>query len=438
MQHRNYGLQMNDMMKKHKILLLRLLLGVLILLNMVSIFAFSAQDGTTSGNTSHKVSQIVAENTVKDFDQKTPPEQDAIVKKINLPLRKLAHMAEFGTLGALILLFLLTWKGQILLRYALSLASVLLYACTDELHQHFSKGRHADFADVLIDLAGAAILCTLLLAAVLLWRSRHAKNKPMKVTHYHLSSPRADLRLKLAIASDLHNNPCDSAVESLRREIPDLILIPGDLMDDEQLLDLNSEGYRFLRACASIAPTFYSLGNHEVRCYHKGNPWRHPKPVLPSEEICQCIRQTGVTLLINDALEYNGLTVCGLNSGINGKTNRPDEAVLARFSKTPSPRILLCHHPEYFIPYIKQTDIELTVCGHAHGGQWRLFGRGVYSPGQGLFPKYTSGVLEDRCVISRGMGNHTRIPRICNAPELVVVHWGDASLQTDQNCNVKE
>jgi predicted MPP superfamily phosphohydrolase len=65
--------------------------------------------------------------------------------------------------------------------------------------------------------------------------------------------------------------------------------------------------------------------------------------------------------------------------------------------------------------------MDLIVCGHAHGGQWRLFGRGVYAPGQGLFPKYTSGVLDGVCVISRGLGNHTRVPRIFNPPELVLI-----------------
>jgi hypothetical protein len=35
--------------------------------------------------------------------------------------------------------------------------------------------------------------------------------------------------------------------------------------------------------------------------------------------------------------------------------------------------------------------------------------------------KYTSGVLDGVCVISRGLGNHTRVPRIFNPPELVLI-----------------
>ena len=123
----------------------------------------------------------------------------------------------------------------------------------------------------------------------------------------------------------------------------------------------------------------------------------------------------------NDSVAHGEIRICGITSGIDGKRNAPDAETLRRFSEEAGYRILLCHHPEYFVPYIEKTGVELTVCGHAHGGQWRLFGRGAYAPGQGIFPKYTSGVLKNRCVISRGLGNHTRIPRIFNHPELVIV-----------------
>ena len=115
--------------------------------------------------------------------------------------------------------------------------------------------------------------------------------------------------------------------------------------------------------------------------------------------------------------------------GINGDQNEPNAEVLRHFAALGGVKLLLCHHPEYFMPYIRRTDIALTVCGHAHGGQWRFFGRGVYAPGQGLLPRYTAGVIENRCVISRGLGNHTRIPRICNRPELVIIQYGEPRKQ---------
>ena len=116
------------------------------------------------------------------------------------------------------------------------------------------------------------------------------------------------------------------------------------------------------------------------------------------------------------------MTVCALGSGLNGKINQPNEAAMRSFQELSNDglKLLLCHHPEY-IPEVSALGMDLVVCGHAHGGQWRIFGRGVYAPGQGIFPKYTSGVHNKNCVISRGLGDHTSVPRIFNDNELVII-----------------
>ena len=64
-------------------------------------------------------------------------------------LRKGAHMTEYAILGLLLLRAL----GRELPAFALGIA----YAITDEIHQHFVRGRHASPIDVLIDTAGVAI-----------------------------------------------------------------------------------------------------------------------------------------------------------------------------------------------------------------------------------------------------------------------------------------
>ena len=410
------------MKKNNLIILIRALLIVLILANMTVIYVFSEQNGEESGKTSGKVTKAVAEVTVKDFDKKPSEEQANIIETLHIPVRKIAHMTEFGSLGALGFLLLLTWKGKLLLYYPASLLFTFLYACTDEWHQSLTDGRGAQFKDVLIDLSGAVIACTLLLFLILLIR-RHRRNQktPMQITHYQLPTNGKIKPIRIAVASDLHGCRHEGIVDAIRTQAPDLIVIPGDLMDDKDLRTPTHSGYDFLTSCAKIAPTFYSLGNHELACYHKGNPWRHPTPIGLTDSIRKQIAETGATLLENDSTLWNDMRICGLSSGINGKENAPDPNALKDFAKAKEYRLLLCHHPEYFMPHIEKTDIELTVCGHAHGGHWQFFGRGVYAPGQGLFPKYTYGVLENRCVISRGLANHTSIPRICNPTELIII-----------------
>ncbi len=398
-----------------------MLLAVLILLNMTVIFLFSAQNGVKSNATSGKVTETVAEVTVKDFESKPDEEKQQIVKTLHPFVRKAAHMAEFGSLGALTLSFLFTFRGGLLWQYLASLGFTFLYACTDELHQMLSEARGPRFTDVLIDLSGAVITCTILLAVcVLIRKKRGTLNPRIVTTTYHITAPAAMPR-RIVLASDLHGEPWERIAEMIRAQKPDMILIPGDVADDGMLAKPSAGAYDFLRACAEIAPTYYSLGNHEIKCYHKGNPFRHPHPVPLSNEVRTRIRQTGVVFLDDDCVRVRDLTVCGIGSGIDGKKNEPDQALIEKFDAQPGCRILLCHHPEYFVPYIQRTSIELTVSGHAHGGQWRFFGRGVYAPGQGLFPKYTAGVIDGRCVISRGLSNHEIYPRFFNPRELVVI-----------------
>lgn len=67
----------------------------------------------------------------------------------DLLLRKLAHVAEYAVLGALL--------ARALGRWAVPLALGVAYAATDELHQHFVAGRRGAPVDVLIDAVGVAL-----------------------------------------------------------------------------------------------------------------------------------------------------------------------------------------------------------------------------------------------------------------------------------------
>ena len=77
----------------------------------------------------------------------------------DLVLRKIAHACEFAVLGALLLRALREERA--------ALAAGIAYAVSDELHQHFVRGRVGSPLDVLIDSVGVAV-------GVLLWR-RHGR-----------------------------------------------------------------------------------------------------------------------------------------------------------------------------------------------------------------------------------------------------------------------
>ncbi len=217
--------------------------------------------------------------------------------------------------------------------------------------------------------------------------------------------------LKFAFLSDLHDHPNGPLIKAIRGIRADAVLVGGDFIHDNELYE---RGFEFLRLSANLLPTFCSIGNHE-RKYQKG-------------DLTERINASGAILLDDRAVRYKGITIGGLTTGYNDNkqshldiTPAPNLEFLEEFSRLRGFKILLSHHPEYYPKYIKELSIDLTLSGHAHGGQWCFFGRGVYSPGQGIFPKYTHGLHDGKFIVSRGLSVHNIVPRINNKPEIIVI-----------------
>ena len=245
---------------------------------------------------------------------------------------------------------------------------------------------------------------------------------------------------RLALVTDLHNKKAAPVLASLRARRPELIAIAGDVVYGTRpvggLSPLLAQAnvLPLLRGCAELAPSYFSLGNHEL---------------FADEEDAETIRQTGVTYLDDAWVRRGDLVIGGLSSGFVGAYRRllaalpdqvrassryPDEADVQRvrglmvqdpapnlgwlreFAAQPGYKLLLCHHPEYYA--MLPEGIDLILSGHAHGGQIRLFGQGLFSPGQGLFPRRTRGLYDGRQLVSAGLANTTRLPRLFNPTEL--------------------
>ena len=81
---------------------------------------------------------------------------------------------------------------------------------------------------------------------------------------------------------------------------------------------------------------------------------------------------------------------------------------------------------KYIDEYLKY-GFDLVLSGHTHGGQWRLpfFDIGLYSYGQGLFPKYSGGKYEfinSALIVGRGLCKNIAVMRLYNPPEIVIVN----------------
>ena len=225
----------------------------------------------------------------------------------------------------------------------------------------------------------------------------------IKKTEYRVTS--SGVTARIALLADLHRGRAEEVASILRDDPPDLILIAGDLYESPPRNPFDvAAALTLLAGLPAGVPTFYCRGNHD----HSPHP-----------EVTRALSDAGVVELDSTCRTLPvGITVGGLRSAhYTGKV--PDLSFLADFAALPGYKILISHHPEYYPKYIRSLPIDLTVSGHAHGGQWALFGHGLFAPGQGLFPRYTAGVYEGRLCVSRGLSNDVRVPRIGTPFEVV-------------------
>lgn len=277
----------------------------------------------------------------------------------------------------------------------------------------------------------AALLCLTGLLAMFI----HYQNNALQTSYYTV---RGEGELKILQLSDLHSKDFKGKLaEQIRAEEPDVIFLTGDIFNKAGKDDLDGHD-AFLAACTDTAPTYFVTGNHELteKARERNSYTEFTLTDLTYME--QLLSSHGVIWLNNESsiFEKNGTVynIIGLSDVIEycptyktgtfySVTSKAIREILPGLIKEDAVNILLSHRPEYFEVY-SEFDIDLVFSGHAHGGQFRFFGRGLYAPGQGVLPKLTEGVHENNgttLVISRGLGP-SRFPlRLFNRPEIVSV-----------------
>ena len=230
--------------------------------------------------------------------------------------------------------------------------------------------------------------------------------------------------------SDLHGKEFGKNNEKLKmlilKEKPDLVVATGDMIDSSLK---NMEGViEFLSDSSKSVKVVYISGNNEQRC-------------KKAEYIFESLKSKGVIVLRNEiiTLSLNGVKVNILGmfekpkgdlhsslKKINGSYAYEDSHKLfKRLESLEGVKIVLSHYPELFEAEYSKYDFHIMFSGHAHGGQFRIpiVKRGLIAPGQGFFPKYTEGMHgnKNKLIISRGLGNSTKITRLFNRPEIVKV-----------------
>lgn len=239
---------------------------------------------------------------------------------------------------------------------------------------------------------------------------------------YTVVSPKLTAEVRLAVVTDFHSSDnADDVVAMVASCAPDAVLMVGDMFDDDIANRPTERTLSLMRQLSAQYPCYYVSGNHEA--------WTGEMDAL-----YQQTEEAGVTVL---RMSSGVLTVRGQRIALCGIPD-PYEMV---FSGAPDTEeqlrqaledvdsadftVLLAHRPELLTKYA-QFPLDLVVSGHAHGGQVRIPGvlNGLYAPNQGWFPKLAGGAYTQdgtTLIVSRGLAVRTRLPRIFNRPEVVLV-----------------
>lgn len=228
--------------------------------------------------------------------------------------------------------------------------------------------------------------------------------------------------------SDLHfpkiKADLDKMIERIDEEKPDIIAITGDLIDGSAIIE-DCGVFEFIEKIKGIAPVYYVNGNHEAA---------HPGAQLLYSNL------TANEVIINEVIimdnESVDITIKGQNITIIGLTDNTDYSAECYGNNENIENnyiILLAHRPDYqkWLTYTSNLNAiapNLILSGHIHGGQIRLFGKGIMSPDFSLFPKFDAGMYlsennrETVMIVSKGVGNSITPARFNNKPHVPIIN----------------
>lgn len=248
----------------------------------------------------------------------------------------------------------------------------------------------------------------------------------LKTVHYEIENPKSETPFRIALITDLHSctyggSDQSDLIKAVRAQNPDAVLFGGDIFDSRKMPDENA--VTALKALGAEFECYYISGNHEVR---------HEKLDYYKEIVASCgirvldgTHTKAAVSMTSGTPDIYGFDDTSAYGNLSEQLEHIRE-VSGNYHFEESFNVLLIHRPENFEHYT-ELGFDLVLCGHAHGGQWRIPGllNGLYCPGEGIFPKYAGGFYEKdgtAMIVSRGLAKESNpVPRIFNRPELVII-----------------
>ena len=219
--------------------------------------------------------------------------------------------------------------------------------------------------------------------------------------------------LKVVFASDFHIKPMEKLrlkkiVKRINKQNADIILLGGDFVnghDGSFTMSMEDIAHE-LKDLKSKYGVVSIIGNHDG--------WQGKYRMI------KALKDNGIKVVLNSNIKFDKFTIAGVD---DLQTGNPDVKKALMDSK--GGVILLTHTPDVF-PQTFDTNVNLVLAGHLHGGQVVLPGRGTLFIPSVYGRKYLYGIIKEKnktLYTSRGLGNSILPVRFNCKPEIVVIQF---------------
>ena len=208
------------------------------------------------------------------------------------------------------------------------------------------------------------LICSTLLVSTVLYNGYRNGQSPV-VKQVSLTVTKGNpvrKELKIAVASDWHighitrKEETQNIVRLINSQNPDLILLPGDLVDHDLHIAYRLQIDEDLRQLKAPLGVYAVMGNHEYR------GWPDAKK--------RWFAKSHITLLIDSVASPDGTFYLIGRDDFTNEKKRKSMHELTQGIDTTKPIIVIDHQPEAVsISEVTRNKADIAFYGHTHGGQ---------------------------------------------------------------------
>lgn len=220
--------------------------------------------------------------------------------------------------------------------------------------------------------------------------------------------------LRVVVASDIHlgtiigRKMLDRIVKKINDANPDLVLFPGDVVDEDLAPVIRENLGESLRAIRARYGVFSITGNHEY--------------IGGAEQACRYLKEHGIVVLRDSAVVLpDGLQLVGREDRsmrqFTGRVRKPLEDLLSGIDR--SKPILMMDHQPFQLEEVSRAGVDIQLSGHTHHGQiWPInyITSAIYEVSRGYLK-----LGDTHFYVSSGVGTWGPPVRLGNTPEILVL-----------------